>query len=264
VCGDGFCTGSEDASTCATDCAVCGDSICSGSEGEDTCTCPGDCGTSCGDGCCNGGETSASCSVDCGSYCGDGTCDIDETPATCPADCYIIEDFETGTWPWSPWSSVGGGGTVGASYAHDGSRGINDVGWYYRTDVSFGSTTGEILSAWTRVGTSGRTYFGFCASASGSRSLVVAPNTNELIFQHNDSYGYVDATSAVQTYTSGQWYYMEIENLGSGNFQGRLYASDGTTLLNSVSFNFSAYCPGGVSMRSFGGFAIDTIERHMP
>ena len=30
----------------------------------------------------------------------------------------IIEDFETGSgWPWSPWVSQGGGGTVGTARA---------------------------------------------------------------------------------------------------------------------------------------------------
>lgn len=43
----------------------------------------------CGDGACNGDETSETCPEDCGAapYCGDGTCNGDETPATCPEDC---------------------------------------------------------------------------------------------------------------------------------------------------------------------------------
>ena len=52
--------------------------------------------------------------------------------------------------------------------------------------------------------------------------------------------------------------------MGGGDFEGRLYSSDGTTLLNTVSYNFGSYCPGGVAIRSFGGFYIDTIEITSP
>jgi len=45
ICGDGFCNGTESASTCPADCAYCGDGICNGSETASTC--PADCGSSC-------------------------------------------------------------------------------------------------------------------------------------------------------------------------------------------------------------------------
>jgi hypothetical protein len=157
--------------------------------------------------------------------------------------------------------SVSGGGTVGSAYAHDGSGGIYDVDWHYRTDVSFGAMAGEILTVWVRQDTSsgGRAYIGFCASSAGTNSLVLAGNTTELVFQNNSSWGYADVASATQSYTAGQWYYVEIENLGGGNYAGRLYASDGATLLNTINYNFSASCPGGVALRSFGGISIDSI-----
>lgn len=39
----------------------------------------------CGDGACNGTETTSSCSLDC--YCSNGTCDPGETCSNCPLDC---------------------------------------------------------------------------------------------------------------------------------------------------------------------------------
>jgi len=48
---------------------VCGDGVCNGD--ETTCTCFLDCGQECGDGCCNGTEDLASCAADCVT-CGDG------------------------------------------------------------------------------------------------------------------------------------------------------------------------------------------------
>ena len=41
----------------------------------------------CGDGACNGDESTANCGQDCGTQCGDGTCNGDEKSPNCPADC---------------------------------------------------------------------------------------------------------------------------------------------------------------------------------
>jgi hypothetical protein len=45
---------------------------------------------------------------------------------------------------------------------------------------------------------------------------------------------------------------------------GRVYASDGTTLLNTVSATLSGFIPGGVAIRSFDGFCGDTFESGIP
>ena len=64
----------------------CGDTTCDAGIGETTASCPTDCGTACGDGVCNGGETPTTCSDDCGT-CGNGACDGGETEDTCCEDC---------------------------------------------------------------------------------------------------------------------------------------------------------------------------------
>jgi hypothetical protein len=68
---------------------VCGDGVCNGT--ETSVTCPADCPTSvCGDGVCNGTETSVTCPADCPtSVCGDGVCNGTETNISCPADCNV-------------------------------------------------------------------------------------------------------------------------------------------------------------------------------
>ena len=59
-CGDSFCNGTEDASTCPSDCpAICGDTLCTHSENASTC--PGDCPDDCGDTFCTGSENFYSC-----------------------------------------------------------------------------------------------------------------------------------------------------------------------------------------------------------
>jgi hypothetical protein len=172
----------------------------------------------------------------------------------------IIEDFETGTWPWSPWVVNASGGTVSSTAAHDGSRGIYNPGWHYRTDVTFGSTIGQKLAWWVSFSsTTGRAYLGFASSSSGTRSFVVAPNTTNLIFQNNVSYGFSNVSEVAQTYSLTTWYKAEVEYNGGGSYTGRLYASDGTTLLNTLAVDYGSAQPGGVAIRGFGNQGLDTI-----
>jgi hypothetical protein len=113
LCGDGVCNGTEHDSGasnyCEADCGKtvadagfqCGDGIPTESH-ENTVTCPKDYGSSCGDGACNGNETSDStagsnfCNEDCGhdyntSYCGDTDCDGYE-PSSGMAICSNAHD----------------------------------------------------------------------------------------------------------------------------------------------------------------------------
>src|SRR5439155_17801471 len=76
-----------------------------------------------------------------------------------------IEDFESGIWPHSPWVSLTPStpGTISAADAHDGTYGLRDPEWTYRTDVSLGNAN-DRLSCWIRPGTlASRAYFGFGA-----------------------------------------------------------------------------------------------------
>lgn len=175
------------------------------------------------------------------------------------SDGSTIEDFETGSgWPWSPWQ--GGTGTVSSSYAHDGSYGIMDPGWCYRTDVSLGNTD-ETLSAWVRFESDGRFYLGFAADSEGCWSFVVAPNTNNIIIQQNSGYGYSNkATTTYSSFTTNVWYKAVVEFASTSSVTGKLYSSDGNTLLAQVSYNSVTGLPGGVSIRAFGTTHIDTIE----
>mgnify|MGYP006971733831 CR=1 FL=1 len=75
---------------CPEDCAwkVCGDGICSPEDLADDQKCLADCGTGCGNGNCETGESWLDCPIDCG-FCGDRYCVLlsGESPLTCPSDC---------------------------------------------------------------------------------------------------------------------------------------------------------------------------------
>ncbi len=171
----------------------------------------------------------------------------------------IIEDFESGSFG-SAWVNVSGGfGSVNSSAAHDGSFGVTDPGWSYYTGADGQVSEGSRISAWFQAG-NGRFYLGFDADGSGGSSFVSATNTGDIRFQENPGYNFVELTTSATVWNIGSWYFAEVL-LGTGNVAiGNLYSSDGTTLLNSVSQTFSGGFGGGVAIRSFGGFNIDTIS----
>lgn len=173
------------------------------------------------------------------------------------ANAAVIEGFETGGFG-PAW--VGSGGTVGAGGAHDGSFGLVDSNshWYYRTDAAAAITTGSTLSAWVRGGT-GRAYLGFGASSAGASSFVVGFNSNQIMFQNNDSYGFSTTTTHPFSLTQGKWYLASI-NFGA-QIVGNLYDSDGTTLLTSLTATGLDHgATGGVALRSFSGVNVDTVS----
>jgi uncharacterized repeat protein (TIGR01451 family) len=174
----------------------------------------------------------------------------------------MIEDFESGTWPKTPWIILSNTpGYISATAAHDGAYGLRDPEWTYRTDVQLGMA-GDAFSWWIRPdsSSSGRAYLGFGASASGCWSLVAAPNTGEFIIQQNASYNYFNVASASQNWQSGKWYRVEVQFLTSSSIVCNLYDSDGTTLLKTLAYSGVTGLPGGVAIRSFDGFSLDTIS----
>jgi hypothetical protein len=187
-----------------------------------------------------------------------------------------IDNFDTGIWPHAPWVLAAGGVAYGASttaHIHDGASGFTDSGggsggtdWYYRTDVSIGSA-GDAVSWWVRTDSalSGRAYLGFAAGAGGTWAVVVAPNTSQFVLQNDNPYGtFQDVTSGDQTWLPGKWYKVQVVFTSSSSVNANLYDSDGITLLNTLSATGITGAPGGVAIRSFGGFSLDTLQRGNP
>jgi hypothetical protein len=182
----------------------------------------------------------------------------------------MYEDFETGSgWPWSPWVTLGAGTAVTSAAAHDGSYGleIDDPGFSgfaYRTDVSVGNP-GDIISMWARPsgnGNGGRAYLGFAATSTGSYSFTLAYNTNQILIHRMQPYGSfsIVATSSFGGWQPDKWYRAEIEFISTTEVICRLFDSDGTTLLQDVSYSSVVGAPGGISMRGFYLWSVDTIN----
>jgi hypothetical protein len=169
-----------------------------------------------------------------------------------------VEDFESGSYN-AAWSTPTSGGVVSASHAHDGVYGSGDVEWTFRTDVQL--QLGDSLQMWARPdGGNGRFYLGFGADAGGASSFVLAPNTGDIRFQNNDSFGFQELNISGQSFLS-QWYLAEIVFALNGDIIGNLYGSDGTTLLNSLTAQGVTNTLGGVALRAFGDWSIDSLQQ---
>ena len=159
--------------------------------------------------------------------------------------------------------------SVTAEAAHDGPFGLRYRGqfgnWILRDDAAVHVEQGDVLSVWIRADGEprGRGYFGFGATASGTLTMVMAPNTGELLLQvsTNRYNHFTDIGSAPQTWLADHWYRMEVTWETSGTITGCLYDSDGATLLNTVTATNTAITSGGIAFRSFeSGKFFDTVQ----
>jgi len=188
------------------------------------------------------------------------------------ASATVIEDFESGNL--SAYTVVGSQATatVSPSYAHDGIYGLGtgqsvQAEWYYRNDAGAHVLQGENISYWVNFlgAADGRAYLGFGASSQGTYCLTLAPNSNTLILESDFNYGssFSDLATVSQTFQANHWYRAEVDWSVGGGMTGKLYDSDGTTLLNSVTASNNFWTSGGIALRGFstsgGTRAIDTI-----
>jgi methionine-rich copper-binding protein CopC len=165
----------------------------------------------------------------------------------------ILEDFESGNL--SRYSGSTSDWVVTAVAAHDGALGLSTRDssgeWIYRNDADAHVAQGDVISAWAQMNGSagGRVYLGFGASSSGTLSMVLAPNTGTLVIQENNFFNFLEIAAVNQTFLANHWYRMEVTWQVGGNIIGRLYDSDGTTLLNTVTAHSTLFTQGGIAFR---------------
>jgi hypothetical protein len=204
--------------------------------------------------------------------------DQNGTPGETPADEYTasfiistpnpvrnLEDFESPhlyhvVFPPSTF-------TTSSAAAHDGNTGLVNHGgndWIYRDDDDAQVREGDTISAWVQFHTiaDGRAYFAFGANSNvdgsplATYSLVLAADKRKLLIQENFFGSPLDstlATSAQNTkFQANHWYRIEVTWGTDGSIVGKLYDSNGTTLLNSVRATASLFSAGGIGFHATG------------
>jgi hypothetical protein len=156
---------------------------------------------------------------------------------------------------------------VVAAAAHNGTPGLGLVKhdgfeWFVNTNTTV--QRGQTISVWGRFADAadGRLYFGFGYNPQGdfqstafntSLALTLAGNTNQLLIQRLSGNATPTVLGSVaQTYAANQWYRLEVEWAADGGITGRLYGSDGTTLLNTVTGTDTTITQGNIAFRGFG------------
>ena len=183
-----------------------------------------------------------------------------------PAAAAVLEDFESGAFGPN-WTGIGLPAEIGAAGAHDGAFGVNvPLGqWAYRTDMAATIGEGSVLSGWSKSSTNfGRFYLGFGASDAGASSFVVSYGSGNIRFQNNDGYEFEQLNLSEFNFVEDAWYLATV-SFGGGSVTGRLYGSDGVTLLASlVGVGLNHGASGGVAVRGVGDVNYDTISLFTP
>lgn len=181
----------------------------------------------------------------------------------------VIEGFETGLNNYVSRLRYIPDAGVARIGAHDGMQGLvkNDgYEWILRNDTPVRVQTGQTISTWVQFADAadGRAYFGFGATPNGDvaspfnqaflQSLVLAANTNQLIIQNNNAFGVsqVAAVAVPGGVQANTWYRLEVQWTSATSITGRLYGSDGTTPLASVTGAGNGITSGGLAFRAFG------------
>src|SRR5262245_54757638 len=129
-------------------------------------------------------------------------------------DATIIEDFKSGGL--SAYSTIlrfNSSARVARLAAHDDRLGLLDTDgddWIARNDADVQVAQGQTVSTWVKFANAadGRAYFGFGAnlpqvnkplSTGATLSIVLAPNTNELLLQQNGGFKFQSANSNAGT-----------------------------------------------------------------
>jgi hypothetical protein len=172
----------------------------------------------------------------------------------------IIEDFESFN-ALQRYTVVGATLTtdlVWYTAAHNGDYGLDtnsSSNWIYRSDAAATVRRGDTISVWVQLANTadGRASFGFGASSSGTLSVVLAANTQQLLIQNNASWVASTLAAVSQKYQASHWYRVQVNWGSSGSITVQLFDSNGSTQLNTVTTATSPITTGGIGFRSTGG-----------
>ncbi len=181
------------------------------------------------------------------------TLDCEKIYSQTDKDLPIIEDFEKdAVWPWKPWRSWNNSTTtISKISAHTGNRGLNfnNVVLFLRNDISIGMP-GQAISIWVMFTKPTRVNLGFGISSINDDEgfyICADVSTNTLHFAKSPDYTYPLLKSVNQTFKYNVWYRIEVVFNTSTHVTGRLYAANGTTVLNTIDVEIPDLSPGGIA-----------------
>lgn len=171
----------------------------------------------------------------------------------------VIENFETtDSWPWKPWNIVSYGSSNKTPLArHTGKYGLSSDDLFYRSDITIGEP-GQVISWWITFKHPSRAHCGFGAGGTGPINeettfyLCADPSTNTFHFAGSPGYSHPFLKSVTQSFKMNMWYRVEVLFNTRTNVTGKLYSSNGKTLLRSVTVEIPELRSGGIAFRGDG------------
>jgi subtilisin family serine protease/glutamine cyclotransferase len=171
----------------------------------------------------------------------------------------VLDSFDQGSSDLANYTFTStNNASITSSAAHDGPYGLqlgNTTEWMYRNDASVHVQQGQVFSTWLKSSSSssGRAYFGFGSTATGTLCLVMGENSGTLSLIYVPGYStYTDLASVPYSWIANHWYRFEVDWQSGGTIIGRLYDSDGLTLLATVTGFNNNITSGGIGFRGFG------------
>jgi outer membrane protein OmpA-like peptidoglycan-associated protein len=168
-------------------------------------------------------------------------------------DLPILENFETDSvWDWKPWENRTNNNALKTrNSAHSGRFGLDCTNGCFviRKDKQIGQP-GQVISWWIRFQKKTRASCGFGFVSLPSEHgyyLCVDPSTNTLHFASSPDYTYPLLKVRSQTYKLNVWYRVEVSFNTPTNVTGRLFSTNGKTVLNSLTIEIPDLSPGGIS-----------------
>ncbi len=178
-------------------------------------------------------------------------------------DVRLLDSFEDGNVAEYTRAEFGTfAGFANNAAAHDGAWGLVAGDWIYRNDAQATVRQGDVISAWVRFANnaSGRFQLGFGASATGTMSFVLSPEYRELLIENNANYSFTPISRVHQNFVADRWYRAEVTWGHGGVMVGRLFDSDGTTLLGSVTAIDNSVIVGGIAVRGAGVGSVRQVD----
>ncbi|MCL4211376.1 MAG: hypothetical protein HRU76_12505 [Phycisphaeraceae bacterium] len=188
----------------------------------------------------------------------------------------ILDDFEDGSMSeYLIGSGTFNNANISGAHAHDGALGLGFLQgsgpmFYYRNDVT--TSAGNRYFAYVRsnVGSAGgaaagRVYMGVDAGPGGAITAVFAPNTpaTGLLLQNNSGWGFVTVGQVAANYAANTWYLLELNWVGVGQMQARVWDETGNTLIADTGvLGVPSLGGGGLALRGFttGTAALNSID----
>jgi hypothetical protein len=172
------------------------------------------------------------------------------------SDKRILEDFESELMTgYTMATGVGPNTRIAERAAHSGELGLVVAGqWAYRVEASTQVAQGHKISLWAQLPgiADGGLWLGFGATPTGTLAIALAPVANQLVIQQAIGYSTQTIGTMPQTYVANTWYRLEVDWQVDGSITGRLFGSDGVTLLNTVTATTQAITAGGLAFSGTG------------